>query len=87
MAEALPAFGLVILAAVAAGLWRVLRGPDPADRLMAALLLGTGGVALLLLLGTAARQAALLDVALVLALLSAFVTAAFVLAFRLVGNR
>jgi multicomponent Na+:H+ antiporter subunit F len=87
MAEALTALGLVILAAVAAGLWRVLRGPDPADRLLAAQLLGTGGVALLLLLGTATRQAALLDVALVLALLSAFVTVAFVLASRLVGNR
>ncbi|WP_431267594.1 monovalent cation/H(+) antiporter subunit G [Dankookia sp. P2] len=53
MAEALVLAGLVILAAVAVGLWRVLRGPDPADRLMAAQLLATGGIAVLLLLGGA----------------------------------
>jgi multicomponent Na+:H+ antiporter subunit F len=87
MVEALLLLGLVILGAVAAGLWRVLRGPDPADRLMAAQLLATGGVALLLLLGAATRQAALLDVALVLALLGAFASVAFVLAARLVGLR
>ena len=87
MAEALLLAGLVILAAVAAGLWRVLRGPDPADRLMAAQLLSTGGIAVLLLLGAATRQPALLDVALVLALLGAFASVAFVLASRLVGPR
>ncbi|MFC7691277.1 monovalent cation/H+ antiporter complex subunit F [Paeniroseomonas aquatica] len=78
---------LVILASVAGGLWRVLRGPDPADRLMATQLLGTGGIAVLLLLGAATRQPALLDVALVLALLGAFASVAFVLASRLVGSR
>jgi multicomponent Na+:H+ antiporter subunit F len=87
MAEAQLLLGLVILGAVAAGLWRVLRGPDQADRLMAAQLLGTGGVALLLLLGAATHQAALLDVALVLALLGAFASVAFVLAARLVDPR
>jgi multicomponent Na+:H+ antiporter subunit F len=87
MADALPLFGAVVLAAVGAGLWRVLRGPDRADRLMAAQLLSTGGVAALLLLGAASRQAALLDVALVLALLGAFASVASVLASRLVGDR
>ena len=38
-----------VLAMVALGLLRVVRGPNSADRMMAAQLLGTGGVAILLL--------------------------------------
>ena len=37
------------LAMVALGLVRILRGPDDADRMMAAQLLGSGGIAVLLL--------------------------------------
>ncbi len=44
----LAAAGLIILT-VAIGLARVLRGPDDVDRLMAVQLLGTGGIAALLL--------------------------------------
>lgn len=87
MTEALTLLALVILGCVAVGLWRVLRGPDPADRLMATQLLSTGGIAVLLLLGTAAGEPSLLDVALVLALLGAFASVAFVLGARLVGYR
>jgi multicomponent Na+:H+ antiporter subunit F len=87
MAEALLVLAAVILAAVAAGLWRVLRGPAPADKLMAAQLLSTGGVAVLLILGAATRQEGLAGVALVLALLGAFASVAFVLAARLAGDR
>jgi multicomponent Na+:H+ antiporter subunit F len=68
-----------VLAMVAVGLVRVLRGPANADRMMAAQLLGTGGVAALLLMAAATEVAALVDVALVLALLAAFASVAFVI--------
>jgi multicomponent Na+:H+ antiporter subunit F len=67
-----------ILAMVALGLVRVLRGPGNADRIMAAQLLGTGGIAVVLLLGAATGEGATIDVALTLALLAAFATLAFV---------
>ena len=62
----------VILAMVGLGLVRILRGPSNADRMMAALLLGSGGIAALLLSGTAGGVAAVVDVALTVALLAAF---------------
>jgi multicomponent Na+:H+ antiporter subunit F len=68
-----------VLAMVAIGLARVLRGPANADRMMAAQLLGTGGIAALLLMATTADVTALVDVALVLALLAAFASVAFVI--------
>lgn len=66
-----------VLAMVALGLVRILRGPAAADRMMAAQLLGTGGIAALLLFAAATEVPALLDVALILALLAAFASAAF----------
>ena len=67
-----------VLASVALGLVRILRGPNDADRIMAAQLLGTGGIAALLLLAQAISMPAAVDVALILALLAAFVSVAFV---------
>lgn len=58
-------------------LLRVARGPTPADRLLAALLFGTTGVAILLLLSDAMSQPAFVDTALVFALLAAITGAAF----------
>jgi len=78
MADFLLAAAVFVLAMVALGLVRILRGPDDADRMMAAQLLGTGGIATLLLLGTATGEAATIDVALTLALLAAFASFAFV---------
>jgi multicomponent Na+:H+ antiporter subunit F len=78
MAEFLLGAGAFILVMVALGLVRVLRGPADADRMMAAQLLGTGGIAVVLLLGTASGEAAAIDVALTLALLAAFASFAFV---------
>lgn len=78
MYEFLLSAAVLVLVAVAAGLVRILRGPSAADRMLATQLLGTGGIAALLLLGTAMRMAAVVDVALTLALLAAFATAAFV---------
>ena len=78
MAEFLLAAAGFVLATVAVGLVRILRGPGDADRIMAVQLLGTGGIAALLLLAQAMGVSAAVDVALVLALLAAFVCAAFV---------
>ena len=69
---------LVLLAALLAGLWRVLRGPSHADRMLAAQLFGTTGVAILVLMALAGGIGALLDVALTLAVLAAVSVVAFV---------
>jgi len=78
MAEFLLGAAAFILAMVALGLVRILRGPGDADRVMAAQLLGTGGIATVLLLGAATGEGATVDVALTLALLAAFASFAFV---------
>jgi multicomponent Na+:H+ antiporter subunit F len=74
----LVACALVLLTSVLAGLWRVVRGPTTADRMLAAQLFGTTGVAILLLLGQAAAAPAYWDVALVFAVLAAITGVAFV---------
>ena len=68
---------LALLLTLGAGLIRVLLGPTPSDRLMAAQLMGTTGIAILLLLAPVVRVPALIDVALVFALLAAVAVAAF----------
>ena len=67
-----------ILAMVAVGLVRLLRGPGDADRVMAIQLLGTGGIAALLLLALGTGVWAAVDAALTLAVLAAFAAVAFV---------
>lgn len=76
MAEALTAAAGLVLAIVAIGLARLLRGPSAADRMMAVQLLGTGGAAVALLLSVATFTPAIIDVALTLAVLAAFAAAA-----------
>jgi multicomponent Na+:H+ antiporter subunit F len=78
MTEFLSASLGLILALLALGLVRILRGPRDADRMMAAQLVGTAGIASILLLGAIARVAATIDVALTLALLATFASIAFV---------
>ncbi|MBY0320488.1 MAG: multiple resistance and pH regulation protein F [Reyranella sp.] len=73
----LAAAGLVLLT-VAVGLAGILRGPENVDRTMAAQLLGTGGIATLLLVAAATGVRGAEDVALGLALLAAFASVAFV---------
>jgi multicomponent Na+:H+ antiporter subunit F len=68
---------LGLLATLAGALWRVWRGPSQADRMMAAQLVGTGGVGVLIVLA-ALQDWALLVVALALALLSALAAVGFV---------
>nr|WP_240956321.1 monovalent cation/H+ antiporter complex subunit F [Wenzhouxiangella sp. XN79A] len=79
----LVATGLLLTIAVA--LWRIARGPDPADRMMAAQLVGTSGIAIVLLLAAAGDDWAMLDVALVLALLAALSVVAFAKSVRRAG--
>jgi multicomponent Na+:H+ antiporter subunit F len=69
---------LFLMLTLMAGLWRVLHGPTPADRMLAAQLFGTTAVATLLLWAQALGRPALRDVALVFALLAAVTTVAFV---------
>jgi multicomponent Na+:H+ antiporter subunit F len=71
-------FEFLLVANLAAGLVRVLRGPRLADRLLAALLFGTTGVALLLTLAAAHDAPALRNVALVFMLLALLAVVAFV---------
>lgn len=72
----------ILLLSVGAGLWRVWRGPTQADRLLAVQLFGTSGAAILMLLAQSQNKSALLDAALVLALLAAVVCAALVQLLR-----
>ena len=69
---------LFLLLTLVAGLWRVLRGPTPADRMLAAQLFGTTAVACIMLLAQASNQLYFHDVALVFALLAAVTASAFV---------
>ncbi len=77
MPEFLAVATLLVLLATALGLIRLLRGPGDAERMMAAQLLGTGGVAVLLL-GSTIVDPSIADAALTLALLAAFASVAFV---------
>ncbi len=78
MADFLLSAGAFVVLMVALGMVRVARGPGRAERMMAAQLLGTGAIGALLLFGAASGDGAMLDVALTLALLSAFASIAFV---------
>lgn len=72
------ALALFLLVNLAAALLRAARGPTPADRMLAALLFGTTGVAVVLLLATGdAAARVFVDVAVMLALLAAIAGIAF----------
>jgi multicomponent Na+:H+ antiporter subunit F len=78
MASFLMSAAGLVLAMAALGLVRIFYGPIDADRLIAAQLIGTCGVAILLLLAGATEATPITDVALILALLAAFLSVAFV---------
>lgn len=67
-----------LLVVLLVGLWRIMRGPRQADRMLAAQLFGTVGVAVLMLLAIIQQQPALLNTALVLALLAPLTLITFV---------
>jgi multicomponent Na+:H+ antiporter subunit F len=57
-----------LLVTLTVGMWRVLRGPTAADRMLAAQLFGTTAVAILLIFAQMTNNSSLRNVALLLAL-------------------
>jgi multicomponent Na+:H+ antiporter subunit F len=78
MAASFILLAVMLLASVAVGLYRVSRGPTPTDTMLAALLIGTTGTAIALLLASALGIPRALDVALTLSVLAAIIGVAFV---------
>jgi len=78
MNEFLLAAACLVLLLTALSLYRLFREPSDVDRVLSAQLIGTGGVAILLLLGATSNETAVIDVALSLALLAAMASVAFV---------
>ena len=70
---------VALLLTIVLSLGHVFRQPGRADSLLAALLFGSTGVALVLVLGKALGMERALDIALVFALLAAVLGVAFVL--------
>lgn len=68
---------LLLVAALLVGLAGILWRDSTVERVMAAQLLGTSGIGVLLVLGVSLPLAALVDVALVLVVLAVVVTAVF----------
>ena len=75
-------YSALLLATILIGLGRVVLGPGRVDRLLAIQLFGTTGTALLLVMSQWLDQPALRDVALLLGLLAAVVSAALVQLLR-----
>lgn len=69
---------ILLMLTIIAGLVRVMRGPTSADRMLAAQLFGTTGVAILLLLSQAWDAPYLQNVALIFALLATIMGMTFV---------
>lgn len=78
MSEAFTFAATFLLLTVAGGLVRCWKGPERVDRIMAAQLAGTGVIGIAVMLGTARRDAAMLDVALTGTLLAAVLVFGFV---------
>lgn len=69
---------LILFFSLIIGVVRIIRGPKLADRLLAAQLFGTTGVAVLLILAELQELPAARDTALVLAMLAMLAAVAFV---------
>ncbi|MFT5420613.1 MAG: multicomponent Na+:H+ antiporter subunit F [Candidatus Endobugula sp.] len=78
MMEYLSAVAGMLILVLLVGLGRILLGPSPADRMLASQLFGTAGVAILILLAIIQHQFALINVALVLALLAPLTLITFI---------
>ncbi len=79
MSALLFSVAVALLLTIVLGLGHVFRQPGRADSLLAALLFGSTGVALVLVLGQGLGMDRALDIALVFALLTAVLGVAFVL--------
>lgn len=71
-----------ILLTALAGLWRISHADTTADRLLGLQMLGTTGIAFLLVMAQWLEQAVWREVALILALLAAVITVALVQLLR-----
>ena len=69
---------VLLLATLCVALLRALRGPGRIDRIMAAQLVGTGGVGVALVLGAARNDPSMLDAALIGTLLASVAVSAYV---------
>ncbi|MDZ4167997.1 MAG: monovalent cation/H+ antiporter complex subunit F [Coriobacteriia bacterium] len=78
MTLALEILATFIMITVALGIYRIERGPTGTDRMLSAMLFGTSGVALTLVLAELTDLHGLRDMALVFALLGALTAVAFV---------
>ncbi len=78
MTTVLQLLAAILLFTLLLGLFRIWFGPGVADRILAAQLFATTGVALLLVLAEIQGQPVLRNVALVLVLLAILATSAFV---------
>lgn len=87
MADILTLCAVFVLVTIAVGLLRLLRGPATVDRLAAMQLVGSGSTAALVLLSIATDKPALVDLAIVLAVLSTFASAAVTLKIAPVGPK
>ncbi len=72
------ALACFLLLNILAGLWRVMQGPTPADRMVSAQLFGTTGVAILLVLAQALEAPYIRNAALLFALLMIMAVLSFV---------
>jgi multicomponent Na+:H+ antiporter subunit F len=77
MSDILLIVALLLMVGITVGLIRVAIGPTPSDRMMAAQLMGTSGIGVILLLGPVLEVPALVDVALIFSLLAAVAVTAF----------
>lgn len=69
---------VLLLGSIAVGLYRIVQGPTPTDAMLAALLIGTTGTAIALLLAVVLSMPRALDVALTLSMLAAVIGVSFV---------
>lgn len=69
---------LFLLLTVVTGMIRIINGPTVADRMMAAQLFGTCGLAILLVLAKGMNMPELIDIALAFSLLATLATITFV---------
>ncbi|MBF0306048.1 MAG: MrpF/PhaF family protein [Alphaproteobacteria bacterium] len=86
MDELLTAAIVFLLGNIAVGMAMLLRGERPVDRLLAAQLSGTIGVAVCLLLAEVEDMPAARDVALVMSVLAALTAVAFIRRYRPQAN-
>ncbi|HLS67826.1 MAG TPA: monovalent cation/H+ antiporter complex subunit F [Kiloniellales bacterium] len=76
-----------LLVTILLGLWRVVRGPTPADRMSASQLFNSTGIGVILLIGAASGEGVAADAGLTFALLAALSTTVFVRCGRRIPNR